>query len=68
MMELFRHQKIILSYLRANDYFAVFAEQGTGKTLPTLCRILDLAKSGKITEALIITDEQERRFLRIRVE
>ena len=54
MIQLYRHQKIILSYLRANDYFAVFAEQGTGKTLPTLYRVLDLLKSKDIENALIV--------------
>lgn len=54
MIELFRHQKIILSYMRANDFFAVFAEQGTGKTIPSLFRILDLLKSGAISDALVV--------------
>ena len=40
--------------MRGNDFFALFMEQGTGKTVPTLCRILDLAKSGKITTALVV--------------
>ena len=54
MIKLFRHQEIALSYMRMNDYFALFMEQGTGKTIPSLFRILDLAKSGKIETALII--------------
>lgn len=54
MINLYNHQKIALSYLRSNDYFALFMEQGTGKTLPTLFRILDLLRSGKITEALVV--------------
>lgn len=54
MVKLYRHQEIILSYMRSNNYFAVFAEQGTGKTLPSLCRILDLLKGGYIEEALIV--------------
>lgn len=54
MFTLFKHQQIQLAYMRANDSFAVFAEQGCGKTLPTLCRILDLRKGGKIVEALIV--------------
>lgn len=53
-MKLYRHQEIILSYMRTNDFFAVFAEQGVGKTLPTLCRILDLLKSGSIDDALVV--------------
>lgn len=54
MIELYRHQKIALSYLRSNDYFALFLEQGVGKTLPSLFRILDLLKSGKIEDALVV--------------
>lgn len=54
MIELYRHQKIALSYLRSNNYFALFMEQGCGKTLPTLFRILDLVKSRKIEEALVV--------------
>lgn len=54
MIKLYRHQEIALSYLRANDYFALFMEQGTGKTIPTLFRILDLLRSGAIEEALVV--------------
>lgn len=54
MIELYRHQKVALSYLRSNDYFALFLEQGVGKTLPSLFRILDLLKSGKIEDALVV--------------
>lgn len=54
MLKLYRHQKIILSYMRANNFFAVFAEQGTGKTIPSLCRLLDLFKSGAIEDALVV--------------
>ena len=54
MINLYRHQKIALSYLRSNNYFALFMEPRTGKTLPCLFRILDLLKSGKIEEALVV--------------
>lgn len=54
MIKLYRHQKIILSYMRVNKFFAVFAEQGTGKTIPSLYRILDLLKSGEINDALVV--------------
>lgn len=54
MIELFRHQKIALSYMRANNFFALFMEQGTGKTIPSLFRILDLLKSGAISDALVV--------------
>lgn len=40
--------------MRSNNFFALFMEQGTGKTIPSLCRILDLLKSGKIENALVI--------------
>lgn len=54
MFKLFRHQEIALSYLRSNNFFALFAEMGTGKTLVSLMRVLDLARSGKIENALIV--------------
>ena len=40
--------------MRANNFFAIFAEPGCGKTLPSLFRILDLLRSGSIEEALIV--------------
>ena len=54
MLELYLHQKIALAFLRLNDFFALFMEQGTGKTIPSLCRILDLLKSGAIKDALVV--------------
>ena len=54
MIKLYRHQQIALSYMRSNNYFALFMEQGTGKTIPSLFRILDLLKSGAIKDALVI--------------
>lgn len=54
MLTLYHHQEIALSYMRTNDYFALFMEQGTGKTIPSLMRILDLLKSGKIENALVV--------------
>lgn len=54
MIKLYRHQKIALSYMRSNNYFALFMEQGTGKTIPSLFRILDLLKSGAIEDALVV--------------
>lgn len=53
-IKLYRHQEIALSYLRFNDNFALFMEQGTGKTIPALMRILELLKSGEIRDALIV--------------
>ena len=40
--------------MRSNNYFALFMEQGTGKTIPSLFRILDLLKSGEIEDALVV--------------
>ncbi|GFP31525.1 SNF2-related protein, partial [Candidatus Hakubella thermalkaliphila] len=51
---LYRHQKLALQYMRVNDSFALFMEQGCGKTLPTLCRILELVKEGCISNALVV--------------
>ena len=54
MVNLYKHQKIALSYMRSNDSFALFMEQGTGKTIPSLFRILELARGGKIRNALVV--------------
>ena len=54
MLNLYKHQKIALSYLRSNSFFALFMEQGTGKTIPSLVRVLDLLKSGEIKSALVV--------------
>jgi len=54
MIKLYRHQEIALSYMRSNNFFALFMEQGTGKTIPSLWRILDLLRSGKIEDALVV--------------
>lgn len=40
--------------MRANNFFALFMEQGTGKTIPSLFRILDLLRSGSIDNALVV--------------
>ena len=53
-VELYNHQKIAKSYMTLNDSFALFMEQGTGKTLPTLLHIKELLESGKANNALII--------------
>ena len=54
MINLYHHQKIALSYLRTNNAFALFMEQGTGKTFPTLVRLLELLKSKTIDDALVV--------------
>ena len=80
MIELYRHQKIALSYMRSNNFFALYMEMGTGKTLVSLMRILDLLKSGAIEDALVVApksalgawerdlelfDSQDREILKI---
>ena len=45
VIKLYRHQEIALSYLRFNDSFALFMEQGTEKTIPALMRILELCEN-----------------------
>lgn len=54
MIELYRHQKIALSYLRCNDSFALLMQMGTGKTITTLTHIRDLIVGGKINNYLIV--------------
>ena len=54
MLKLYRHQEIALSYMRSNNYFALFMEQGTGKTIPSLVRLLDLLKNKDIDDALVV--------------
>lgn len=54
MLTLYNHQKLALQYMRLNDSFALFMEQGCGKTLPALCRILELCKQEYITTALVV--------------
>ena len=40
--------------MRINDSFALFMEQGTGKTIPALVRILELLESNQAKNALVI--------------
>lgn len=54
MFRLYRHQQIALSYMRLYPSYALFMEQGTGKTLPCLCRALELIRQGKIQTFLIV--------------
>lgn len=53
-LNLYRHQKIALSYLKFNDSFALFMEQGTGKTIPALVRILELLVNDEADRVLIV--------------
>lgn len=55
MIQLYRHQKIALAHMRANPSFALFMDQGTGKTLTALSRVLELVKQGKIRDCLIVS-------------
>lgn len=54
MITLYRHQEVALAYMRTEKDFALFMEQGTGKTIPTLIRIGELLKSGKAETALVV--------------
>ena len=54
MVELYDHQETALGLLRINDGFALFMEQGTGKTFPVLFRLAELAESGRVRNALIV--------------
>ena len=53
-MKLYKHQVEELELLTTHPQFALFAEQGTGKTLPMLYHVTNLLMSGEIEEALII--------------
>lgn len=54
MRGLFKHQRVALSLLCSNNSLGLFMEQGTGKTLPTLCAILEKLKNGDANTVLII--------------
>ena len=54
MIKLFKHQKIALAYLKMNESFALFMEQGTGKTIVALFHILWLLKNDLIESVLIV--------------
>lgn len=54
MFKLFRHQEVARSYMRSNDFFALFMDMGSGKTLVSLVKILELAKTGAIENALVV--------------
>lgn len=53
MVELYEHQKTALDLLRLNDGFALFLEQGLGKTYPVLFRLAELAATNRIDSALV---------------
>lgn len=51
---LYAHQKKILELLTENDRFLLLAEQGTGKTLPTVIHLSNLFLGGEAENALIV--------------
>ena len=53
-MKLFNHQKIALELLSTHDQFALFMEQGTGKTMPMLYHITNLFMGDEIKSCLIV--------------
>jgi SNF2 family DNA or RNA helicase len=54
IITLYEHQKLALQYLRLNDSFALFMEQGCGKTLPTLIRLQELHEQKLINKAIVV--------------
>jgi SNF2 family DNA or RNA helicase len=55
MLQLYRHQKLAISYMRQYKSFALFMEQGCGKTLSCLVVLLELLKQHEITNILVVT-------------
>lgn len=53
-VKLFQHQQIMLGLLEAHDSFALFAEQGTGKTLPTLVDLVERLLRQNVSNAIIV--------------
>lgn len=53
-MKLFEHQIAMLELLTTHDQFALFAEAGCGKTIPTLYHIVNLFMGGEISSCLIV--------------
>lgn len=54
MIKLFEHQRTALAYMKMNESFALFMQQGTGKTIVALSHVLWLLKTGKITSVLAV--------------
>lgn len=54
MVKLYEHQETALGLLRLNDGFALFMEQGTGKSFPVLFRLAELAACGRVRTALVV--------------
>ena len=53
-IQYYAHQRREIELLGCHPFFALFAEQGTGKTLPAAQHILNLLTGGAITDALVI--------------
>lgn len=51
---LYNHQKLAINYMKHNGNFALFLEQGLGKTACILTHVLDLIKEGKIKDVLVV--------------
>jgi SNF2 family DNA or RNA helicase len=72
-IQLFKHQKEALKRVLKNPYYALFMEQGTGKTLVAIKAIEKRYKEGKLTRVLIFVpktivfnwQEEIERFLSI---
>lgn len=54
MIQLYQHQEVALEHCRQHSGFALFMDQGCGKTLPAIMRILELIQSKQIKDALVI--------------
>ena len=67
-IELFSHQKTALALLQANDAYALFMEQGTGKTFPILFRLAELAQDRRITNALIVAPKAVCKSWKVKIE
>lgn len=67
-IELFSHQKTALALLQANDAYALFMEQGTGKTFPILFRLAELAQDKRITNALIVAPKAVCKSWKVKIE
>lgn len=53
-MKLYKHQERALQCLQNEHGFALYMEQGTGKTIPTLMYVTDLFISQEISNCLIV--------------
>ena len=53
-MKLYKHQERALDLLADHDAFALFMEQGTGKTIPALIHVTNLLIAGDIENCLIV--------------